>query len=146
VDTGTEAQAAMEPPAPTIVPEVIPVAPPAKVIPDVSADRPFVGRLDQLVDSLSGPVQKQQFVNQVKKNLRDYDVKRLEEALKDFPASAKLSPAQLKEALGQTYSPSKFISEDLPVKAGGYHKGVDNVFGKYLGTKNLYLEVPAERI
>lgn len=146
VDTGTEIQAAVEPPVPPIVPEVIPVAPPAKVIPNVPADRPFVGRLDQLVDSLSGPVQKQQFVNQVKKNLRDYDVQRLEEALKDLPANAKLSPDQLREALGQTYSPSKFISEDLPVKAGGYHKGVDNIFDKDLGTTNLYLELPAERI
>jgi hypothetical protein len=126
------------------LPEVAPVAAPGEI--SVPADRPFVGRLDQLVDQLPGPVQKQQLINQVKKNLREYDVQRLETALADIPANAKLTPEQLKEALGKTYSPQRFKSEDLPVDTTGskFWESQDNVFGKQLGTTNLYLDMPPE--
>jgi len=134
-------QAAQRTPA---LPEVVPVAPPEEI--STPADRPFVGRLDQLVDQLPGPVQKQQLINQVKKNLREYDVQRLEAALADIPANAKITPEQLKETLGKTYSPQRFKSEDLSVDTTGskFWESQDNVFGKQLGTTNLYLDMPPE--
>jgi cell fate (sporulation/competence/biofilm development) regulator YlbF (YheA/YmcA/DUF963 family) len=125
-----------------VIPEVAPVAAPGEVA--ASSDRPFVGRLDELVDSLPGPVQKQQLINQVKKNLREYDVQRLEEALANVPANAKLTPAQLKEALGKTYSPQQWRSEDLPVKANAYFGSKDNIFDKPMGVSNLYIATSPE--
>jgi hypothetical protein len=135
------------PPAAQNMPVVEPVAPPvaqapARPRPTPTAERPFVGRLDQFVADLPGPMQKQQFINQVKNKFRDYDVARVEEALADLPANAKLAPEQLQDALSQVYSPSRWRTEDLPVKKGFYYQNMDNVFGTPMGTTNLYLDLP----
>ena len=142
------------------IPAVAPVAPPITQIeaptaaiqaqvaaqsraPIPTAERPFIGKLDQFVADMTAPVQKQQFVNQVKNKFRDYDLARVEEALADLPANAKLTPEQLQEALSQVYSPSRWRVEDLPVKPGSYYENIDNVFpGKSFGVTNLYLDLP----
>lgn len=141
-------QAAGAPPplpeAPPVMPEVTPVAPPMQA--EIPADRPFVGRLDAFVDTLKGPVQLGQLKGQLKGKFRDYDVERVERAFAGMEDKAKLTPDQIKQALAETHSPSKWITETLPPKAGAYHQSVDNVWGAPLGTTNLYVEQTAEKI
>jgi hypothetical protein len=129
---------------PPAMPEVTSVAPPMQA--GVPADRPFVGRLDAFVDTLQGPVQLGQLKGQLKGKFRDYDLERVERAFANFEDNAKLTPDQIKQALGKTHAPSSWLSETLPVKAGAYHQAVDNVWGAPLGTTNLYLEQSAEKI
>jgi hypothetical protein len=137
-------QAAERATPPPAVPEVAPVAPPVEV--GVPADRPFVGRLDAFVDTLKGPVQLGQLKNQLKGKFRDYDLERIERAFANYEDNAKLTPDQIKKALANTHSPSSWLSETLPVKAGNYHQGVDNVWGSPLGSTNLYLEQTPEKV
>ena len=132
------------PPAMTALPEAPPVAAPMQV--GVPADRPFVGRLDAFVDTIKNPVQLGQLKGQLKGKFRDYDVERVERAFAGMDDKTKLTPDQIKQALAGTHSPGKWVSETLPPKAGAYHQTVDNVWGKELGTTNLYLEQPAERL
>jgi hypothetical protein len=68
-----------------------------------AAEFPIVGRLDTYVSELKSPVQKQQFINQVKNKFRDYDVERVQEALVDFGDKDKLQPEQIKAALAAFY-------------------------------------------
>ena len=135
------------PPAEVVVPpemlEMPPVAAPMQV--GVPADRPFVGRLDAFVDTIKNPVQLGQFKGQLKGKFRDYDVERVERAFAGMDDKTKLTPDQIKQALAGTHSPSKWISETLPPKAGEYSQTADNVWGKELGTTNLYLKQPAEK-
>jgi hypothetical protein len=135
------------PPAEVAVPpemlEMPPVAAPMQV--GVPADRPFVGRLDAFVDTIKNPVQLGQLKGQLKGKFRDYDVERVERAFAGMDDKTKLTPDQIKQALAGTHSPSKWISETLPPKAGEYSQTADNVWGKELGTTNLYLKQPAEK-
>jgi hypothetical protein len=131
------------PPAMTALPEAPPVAAPMQV--GVPADRPFVGRLDAFVDTIKNPVQLGQLKGQLKGKFRDYDIERVERAFAGMDDKTKLTPDQIKQALAGTHSPSKWISETLPPKAGEYSQTADNVWGKELGTTNLYLEQPAKK-
>lgn len=136
----------MVPPPPplTQLPEVTPVAAPMQA--GVPADRPFVGRLDAFIDTIKNPVQLGQLKGQLKNKFRDYDIERVERAFAGMDDKTKLTPDQIKQALAGIHSPGKWVSETLPPKAGAYHQTVDNVWGKELGTTNLYLEQPPERL
>jgi len=127
-----------------LVPEVAPVAPPmeatAKVI------RPFAGRLDAFIDTIKNPVQLGQLKGQLKGKFRDYDLERVERAFPGMDDKTKLTPDQIKQALAGTHSPSKIIAETIPPTSGKHWQNADNVWGAPLGTTNLYLDQPAEKI
>ena len=132
-------------PAEMVLPPVsAPVAPPMQA--GVPADRPFVGRLDSFIDTLGGPVQLGQLKGQLKGKFRDYDLERVERAFPGMDAKTKLTPDQIKQALSETYSPSKYVSETLPPKEGKYHQYADNVWKAPLGTTNLYLDQAPEAL
>ena len=128
--------------SPSAVPEVAPVAPPVQ--PGVPAEFPIVGRLDAYVSELKSPVQKQQFINQVKNKFRDYDVDRVQEALVDFGDKDKLQPEQIKAALDKLYSPSGLRVEERALGSGGLWDTADNVYQQPMGSVNLYINQPAE--
>jgi hypothetical protein len=74
--------------------------------PTPSADAPFVGRLDEMVANLQGPVQKDQFLGMLKGKMRDYDIARAEQTLADLPGNAKLSPVDLLNRIKTQYDPA----------------------------------------
>ena len=79
-----------------------------------SADAPFVGRLDEMVANLQGPVQKDQFLGMLKGRMRDYDIARAESTLADLPGNAKLSPVDLLNRIKTQYDPSQFKTTVVP--------------------------------
>jgi hypothetical protein len=116
--------------------------PPPYVAPPVSAEFPFVGRLDEFAAGMKGPAQKEQLINQVKGKFREQDVARLEEALSGLGPKDKVTPAMLQEALATTYSPSRYRSAEIPATSPMY-QDVDNVFAQnkpIAGSINLYLK------
>ena len=120
------------------------VAPPMQA--GIPVDRPFVGRLDAFVDTLQGPVQLGQLKGQLKGKFRDYDLARIEHAFEGMDDKTKLTPAQIKESLATTYSPSGWATETLPAeKAGRFYQSMDTVYDQPLGTTNLYLAGSAEK-
>jgi hypothetical protein len=132
-------------PAPvTAVPKIASVVPPMQA--GATADRPFVGRLDAFIDTIKNPVQLGQLKGQLKGKFRDYDLERIERAFPGMDPKTKLTPDQIKQALAGTHSPGKWISETLPPEKGKYHQNQDNVWGKELGTTNLYLEQPEQTL
>jgi hypothetical protein len=119
------------------------VAPPVQI----SAEFPFVGRLDEFAAGMKGPAQKEQLINQVKGKFREHDVARLEEALANLGPKDKVTPAALQQALASTYSPSRFRSADIPAGQGGMYNVHDNVFQgnkEIAGAMNLYLKETPE--
>jgi hypothetical protein len=110
------------------------------------AERPFVGRLDLFIDTLTGPVQLGQLKGQLKGKFRDYDLERIERAFPGMAANTKLTPDQIKQALAEVHSPQKWISETVQPKAGAHHQSTDNVWGAPLGTTNLYIEQAPEAL
>ena len=122
------------------------VPPPDLVSMGQPANAPFVGRLDAFVQSLKGPVTLGQLKGQLKGKFRDYDLARVDEAFKGMDPNTKLKPAQIVSALENTYSPSKWVSQTLQPEQGKYWGGMDNVWDQPLGTANLYLAQPAEKI
>jgi hypothetical protein len=119
------------------------VAPPVQV----SAEFPFVGRLDEFAAGMKGPAQKEQLINQVKGKFREHDVARLEEALASLGPKDKVTPAMLQESLANTYSPSRFRSVDVPAGTGGMYNVHDNIFQAnkpIAGAMNLYLKETPE--
>jgi hypothetical protein len=127
-------------PTPAVAPE-----PPAMVAPPVqiSAEFPFVGRLDEFAAGMKGPAQKEQLINQVKGKFREHDVARLEEALSGLGPKDKVTPALLQESLANTYSPNRFRSADVPAGTGGMYNAHDNIFQgnkSIVGSMNLYLK------
>jgi hypothetical protein len=79
-----------------------------------SADAPFVGRLDEMVANLQGPVQKDQFLGMLKGKMRDYDIARAEQTLANLPGNAKLSPVDLLNRIKTQYDPSQFKTTVVP--------------------------------
>lgn len=79
-----------------------------------SADAPFVGRLDEMVANLQGPVQKDQFLGMLKGKMRDYDIARAESTLADLPGNAKLAPVDLLNRIKTQYDPSQFKTTVVP--------------------------------
>jgi hypothetical protein len=119
------------------------VAPPVQI----SAEFPFVGRLDEFAAGMTGPAQKEQLINQVKGKFREHDVARLEEALAGLGPKDKVTPAMLQESLANTYSPNRFRSVDVPAGTGGMYNVHDNVFQAnkpIAGSMNLYLKETPE--
>jgi hypothetical protein len=82
--------------------------------PTPSADAPFVGRLDEMVANLQGPVQKDQFLGMLKGKMRDYDIARAEQTLANLPGNAKLSPVDLLNRIKTQYDPSQFKTTVVP--------------------------------
>jgi hypothetical protein len=82
--------------------------------PTPSADAPFVGRLDEMVANLQGPVQKDQFLGMLKGKMRDYDIARAETTLADLPGNAKLNPVDLLNRIKTQYDPSQFKTTVVP--------------------------------
>jgi hypothetical protein len=72
-----------------------------------SAEAPFVGRLDEMVANLQGPVQKDQFLGMLKGKMRDYDIARAETTLADLPGNAKLTPVDLLNRIKTQYDPAQ---------------------------------------
>ena len=79
-----------------------------------SAEAPFVGRLDEMVANLQGPVQKDQFLGMLKGKMRDYDIARAEATLADLPGNAKLNPVDLLNRIKTQYDPSQFKTTVVP--------------------------------
>jgi hypothetical protein len=122
--------------------------PPPFVAPPVSAEFPFVGRLDEFAAGMKGPAQKEQLINQVKGKFREQDVARLEEALSGLGPKDKVTPAMLQDALANTYSPSRYRSAEIPATNSMY-QDVDNVFSQnkpIAGSMNLYLKESPESL
>ena len=120
--------------------------PPPFVAPPVSAEFPFVGRLDEFAAGMKGPAQKEQLINQVKGKFREQDVARLEEALSGLGPKDKVTPAMLQDALANTYSPSRYRSAEITATSPMY-QDVDNVFSQnkpIAGSMNLYLKESPE--
>lgn len=115
---------------------------------------PFVGRLDEYMASLPGPVQKQQLLNQLKGKFRDYEINRAEEAFKDLGATAKLTPSDALNRIKSVYDPSLYKTTVLPAdqsSVNGYYRSMDNPFynkdtdeGVHLGVIHLNQNVAPE--
>ena len=133
--------------APTAqLPVATPVAPPIAV--PVSAEFPFVGRLDEFAAGMTTPAQKEQLINQVKGKFREQDVARLEDALADLGPKDKVTPAMLQDALANTYPPSRYRSVEITATNPMY-QDVDNVFSQnkqIAGSMNLYLKESPESL
>jgi hypothetical protein len=154
IDTGTEVAPALEAAAPVAaeartmaqLPVVTPVAAPAPM--QISAEFPFVGRLDEFAANMQGPAQKEQLINQVKGKFREQDVARLEEALAGLGPKDKVTPAMLQEALANTYSPSRLRSiDELASQGKPMYSNMDNVFAPdkpISGSMNLYIKQTPE--
>ena len=126
----------------------LPLDVPARV---PTTSNPFVGRLDAFVETLKGPVTKDQFLGQLKGKFRDYDIARAEEALSNLPAGAKIKPGELKSRLGEKYSPANFRTDIIePNNQSSYFSTMDNVFkddrSKPMGIVNLLAETPKKII
>ena len=147
--TARQAEQLPPPPAEVVVPpemlEMPPVAPPMQATAE-SVVRPFTGRLDSFVETIKNPVQLGQLKGQLKGKFRDYDLERVERAFAGMDDKTKLTPDQIKQALAGVHSPGKWISETLPPEKGKYHQNMDNIWGKELGTTNLYLEQPEQTL
>ena len=122
--------------------------PPPFVAPPVSAEFPFVGRLDEFAAGMTTPAQKEQLINQVKGKFREQDVARLEDALADLGPKDKVTPAMLQDALANTYPPSRYRSVEITATNPMY-QDVDNVFSQnkqIAGSMNLYLKESPESL
>lgn len=93
-----------------------------------SADAPFVGRLDEFVSGLPGPVQKDQFLGMLKGKMRDYDIARAETTLADLPGNAKLNPVDLLNRIKTQYDPSQFKTTITPPKSDSFYQKMDNPY------------------
>lgn len=119
-----------------------------------SNEAPFVGRLDEYVANLPGPVQKQQFFGQLKGKFRDYEIGRAQEALKDLPDNAKLTPSDLLNRVKEVYDPGLYKTTVLPAdqsSVNGYFRSMDNPFynketdeGVHLGVIHLNQNIAPE--
>jgi len=115
-----------------------------------SAEAPFVGRLDEMVANLPGPVQKDQFLGMLKGKMRDYDIARAEAALADLPGNAKLNPVDLLNRIKTQYDPSQFKTTiALPGQKISNYQSTDNPYhgvsgdGPPLGVIHLSQNNPA---
>jgi len=96
-----------------------------------SYNAPFVGRLDRMVAELPGPVQKQQFLNQLKGKFRDYEIGRAKQALEDLPDNAKISPFDLLNRIKEDFDPARYgtsITKPDPNKPKQFYSGTDNIY------------------
>jgi hypothetical protein len=113
-----------------------------------SEDRPFVGELERRIADLSGPVQKQQLLGMLKKDGREYEMIRLEQALEQYGPSDKLTPNQIMSALKNT-SPQRYVMEVFepdPNRQADLISNVDNPYpSKPLGTANLSLSLTEDQ-
>ena len=150
-------EAPVQPPvaltAPVPAPKVTSVAPPVTMESTVTPSNPFVGRLDNFVATLKGPVTKDQLLGQLRSKFRDYDLNRVEQALEDLKPTDKIKPADLKQRLDNMFSPRDFrlgIVEPNPQAAGIHNLGMDNPFiddkTKQMGVINLLMETPKEKL
>jgi hypothetical protein len=121
--------------------------------PTPSADAPFVGRLDEMVANLQGPVQKDQFLGMLKGKMRDYDIARAESTLADLPGNAKLNPVDLLNRIKSQYDPSQFKTTVIPPgQKGSFYQSMDNPYhgvageGHPLGVIHLSQNLPADAI
>jgi hypothetical protein len=115
-----------------------------------SADAPFVGRLDEMVANLQGPVQKDQFLGMLKGKMRDSDIARAELTLADLPGNAKLTPVDLLNRIKTQYDPSQFKTTVIPPgQKGSFYQSMDNPYhgvsgdGEPLGVIHLSQNLPA---
>jgi hypothetical protein len=107
-----------------------------------SEKTPLVSELERRVADLPGPVQKEQFINTIKNNSRDYEIRRVEEALAEFGPKDKLTPNQIMSALKRT-SPSRYNLQVIPAELGksGFYQTADNPYpARKIGSVNLLLE------
>lgn len=119
-----------------------------------TSQAPFVGRLDDFVAAMPGPVQKDQFLGQLKGKFRDYDIKRAEETLADLPGNAKINPVDLLNRIKSKYDPSSFQTTVIPPKnAADFFQQMDNIFADRaddtvgrLGMIHLSHHVPPDKL
>lgn len=101
---------------------------------------PFVGRLDKMIAELPGPVQKEQFLNQLKGKFRDYEIGRAKEALRDLPDNAKITPFDLLNRIKKDFDPSRYgtsIIKPDPNDPNRFHAGTDDIYKVPLGIIHL---------
>lgn len=108
-------------------------------------NKPFIGQVERMAADLPGPVTKEQFLNQVKKQGRNYEINRLEQALENLPGNAKLTPQEIIDRLAPT-SPSRFTMEIVPPGTKHLYDTMDNPFPSIKpGAVNLLLDMPPEQ-
>jgi hypothetical protein len=101
---------------------------------------PFVGRLDKMIAELPGPVQKEQFLNQLKGKFRDYEIGRAREALRDLPDNAKITPFDLLNKIKEDFDPSRYgtsIVKPDPNNPDRFFSNMDNIYKAPLGVIHL---------
>jgi hypothetical protein len=93
-------------------------------------------------------VQKQQLLGMLKKDGREYEMIRLEQALEQYGPSDKLTPNQIMSALKNT-SPQRYVMEVFdpdPNRQADFISNVDNPYpSKPLGTANLSLSLTEDQ-
>ena len=111
-----------------------------------SAEAPFVGRVDQFVAALPGPVRKDQLLGQLSNKFREYEVGRAREALKDLEDTAKLAPADILNRLRTQYNPSYYRTQTVDPTPSSFYPNMDNPFGPQqpLGVFHLVEDMPPE--
>jgi muramidase (phage lysozyme) len=108
-------------------------------------NKPFIGQVERMAADLPGPVTKEQFLNQVKKQGRNYEINRLEQALENLPGNAKLTPQEIIDRLAPT-SPSRFTMEIIPPGTKRMYDTSDNPFESIKpGAVNLLLDIPPQQ-
>jgi tetratricopeptide (TPR) repeat protein len=111
-----------------------------------SAEAPFVGRVDQFIAALPGPVRKDQLLGQLSNKFREYEVGRAREALKDLDDTAKLAPADILNRLRTQYNPSYYRTQTVDPAPTSFYPTMDNPFGPQqpLGVFHLVEDMPPE--
>lgn len=92
------------------------------------ADAPFVGRLDSFVSELPGAVRKDQFLGSLEGKFRSYEIGRAQEALRDLPGDAKLSPVDLLNRIKQRYDPAYYRTQVVEPQPSSFYYQMDNVY------------------
>lgn len=108
-------------------------------------NKPFIGEVERIVADLSGPVTKQQFIGMMRKQGRNYEIGRVENALEGLSDQEKISPQVLLEKL-QASSPGRFTTEIIPPGTKYMYDGMDNPFpSNKPGAVNLLLDLPKDQ-
>ena len=104
-------------------------------------NKPFIGEVERIVADLPGPVTKEQFLGLMRKQGRNYEISRVEQALENLPEGSKIEPVELFRRL-QATSPNRFTTEIIPPGSKNLYNTMDNPFpSNKPGAVNLLLDL-----
>ncbi len=104
-------------------------------------NKPFIGQLERMVADLPGPVTKEQFLGMVRKQGRNYEIARAEQALENLDAGSKIEPVELFQRLQPT-SPNRYTTEIISPGTKDLWDKEDNPYpSKKPGSVNLLLDM-----